>query len=73
MDRWKKNKADKLKDELKKLRERRTETLKKSNDLFNLGGDGWHDNSAFHLMTAEVDKLSFMIEEIQEELRELDR
>ena len=66
-------KIHKLRDELKGLEVRLAETLKKSNEAFNLGGDGWHDNSAYHLMISEVDKLGALIDQIREELQDLQR
>src|SRR3990167_9298885 len=57
-----------LRGELKELERRIEGTLKKSNDAFNLGGDGWHDNSAYHLMIADIDKLGAMVDQIRQEM-----
>ncbi len=62
---------NKLRGELRDVEERIGETLKKSGDAFNLGGDGWHDNSAYHLMIADVDKLGAMVDQIRQEMKEL--
>lgn len=66
-------KIEKLKEEVKRLERRMMGTLRKSYDAFNLGGDGWHDNSAYHLMIADVDKLGAMVDQIKEEISELQR
>jgi len=65
------DKIEKLRAELKALERRVADTLKKSDEAYNLGGDGWHDNSAYHLMMADIDKLGAMIDEIKEEIRQL--
>lgn len=66
-------KVAKLNEEIKVLEKRVEKTLAKSDEAFNLGGDGWHDNSAYHLMIADIDKLGSMIDEIKQEIRELVR
>lgn len=58
----------KLRRELKSLEERLKETVSKSGEVSSLGGDGWHDNSAYDLMVAEIDKLWAMMDEIKEEI-----
>lgn len=62
-----------LQRELKTLQERLVMTLKKSNDVFSLGGDGWHDNPAYDLMIADVDKIGSMIDEVKDEIIKIRR
>lgn len=64
-------KVAKLSRDLKVYEERLTQTLAKSNDLFVQGGDGYHDNQSYELMVADVDKLSSLIEEVRQEIRQL--
>ncbi|MCL5004268.1 MAG: hypothetical protein M1352_03270 [Patescibacteria group bacterium] len=64
-------KIEELEKELAALKDRLSKTLRKSNDIFYLGGDGWHDNPAYDLMNADVDKISLMIEQIREEIADL--
>lgn len=64
-------KLEKLQAELEVLQKRMAKTLRKSNDIFYLGGDGWHDNPAYDLMIADVDKIGAMIDEVRQEIFEL--
>lgn len=66
-------KIKQLRGEIKALEKRTSETLSKSNEAFDLGGDGWHDNSAYHAMVADIDKLGVMIDQIKEEIGELQK
>lgn len=70
-NRKREDRTSQLRGELKELERRIEDTLKKSNDAFNLGGDGWHDNSAYHLMIADIDKLGAMVDQIRQEMKEL--
>ncbi len=66
-------KIKQLRAEIKVLEKRTVETLSKSNEAFDLGGDGWHDNSAYHAVIADIDKLGVMIDQIKEEIGELQK
>lgn len=66
-------KIKQLREEIKVLEKRTVETLSKSNEAFDLGGDGWHDNSAYHSMIADIDKLGVMIDQIKEEIAALQK
>lgn len=66
-------KIKQLRGEIRALEKRTSETLSKSNEAFDLGGDGWHDNSAYHAVIADIDKLGVMIDQIKEEIAELQR
>ena len=66
-------KIKQLREEIKVLDKRTAETLNKSNEAFDLGGDGWHDNSAYHAVMADIDKLGVMIDQIKEEIAALQR
>lgn len=62
-----------LEEELAKLEQRMSQTLAKSNEIYELGGDEWHDNPAYDLMNADVDKIGSMMDDIREELKRLRR
>ena len=66
-------KIKQLRGEIRVLEKRTSETLNKSNEAFDLGGDGWHDNSAYHAVMADIDKLGVMIDQIKEEIAALQR
>lgn len=59
--------------ELESLQGRLKQTKAKSSDIFVLGGDGWHDNPAYDLMIADIDKLSSLYEEVKKEMIDLQK
>ena len=63
-----KQKLEKLESELAELKKRMEKTLKKSDEIFAVGGDGWHDNPAYDMMNADIDKIGALIDEVKDEI-----
>ncbi len=61
-------KLENLEKELEELKKRMEKTLKKSNEIFDVGGDGWHDNPAYDMMNADIDKIGGLIDEVKDEI-----
>ena len=66
-------KMEKLEEELKELKKRMEKTLRKSNEIYDTGGDGWHDNPAYDMMNADIDKIGALIDEVKDEIATIKR
>jgi|GEM_PF-6211500 cob(I)alamin adenosyltransferase len=69
----KQKKLERLEKELDELKKRMVKTLKKSNEIFDVGGDGWHDNPAYDMMNADIDKIGGLIDEVKDEIAAVKR
>ncbi|MBD3365990.1 CYTH domain-containing protein [candidate division WWE3 bacterium] len=62
-----------LKEELKRLKEKRKELLLRSEEHYREGGDGWHDNASWDILMERIKVLDAKISNLKMEIFELRR